>query len=41
MFDTKKRPSGKTKMNAKMGTPLKPTNNSKRKVATYIRPQSK
>lgn len=40
-FSTKKKPSGKTTKNAKMGTPLKPTNGSKRKVSTDIRPQSK
>lgn len=40
-FSTKKRPSGKTKMNAKMGTKCNHTNASKRKVSTDIRPQSK
>lgn len=33
--------SGKTNPSHKMGTPIKPTNSSKRKVSTYIRPQSK
>lgn len=40
-FATNKKPSGKTNKSAKMGTPLKPTNSSKRKVSTDIRPQSK
>ena len=40
-FDTKKKPSGKTKSGAKMGAKITPTNSSKRKVSTDIRPQSK
>jgi len=41
MFGTKKKPSGKTTKNAKLGTPVKNTNSSSRKVSTDIRPQSK
>jgi len=40
-FSTKKKPSGKTNVSAKVAPKLPDTNSSSKKNSTYIRPQSK